>query len=62
MSMGIRLLRSRYPVATTNFQNQEQKLAKKSKRKSLVVSIRKLMSESFELIPKPEHLSTRLQS
>src|SRR5258705_6838642 len=32
------------------------------KRKSLVVSIRKPMSESFELIPKREHLSTRSQS
>ncbi len=62
LGLGIGLLRSKSPVLQQLSKIGSRSWLRSPKRKSFVVSIRKPMSESFELIPKREHLSKRLQS
>jgi hypothetical protein len=58
-----RIVAKQIPYATTTPSKiRSRNWLRSRKRKSLVVNIRKPMSESFGLIPKQEHLSTRLQS
>src|SRR4030088_996177 len=61
-SRGIGLLRSKSSVLQRTSKIRSRSWLRSPKRKSLVVNIRKPMSESFELIPKPKPPSTRLQS
>src|SRR5712671_5108945 len=49
-------------ATTTPSKIRSRNWLRSPKRKSFVVNIRKPMSESFGLIPKREHLSTRLQN
>src|SRR6267142_1629356 len=58
----IELLRSKGPMLQPPSKIRSRNWLRSPKRKSFVVNIRKPMSESFGLIPKPERLSTRLQS
>jgi hypothetical protein len=63
INLVIEWLRSTFPVLQPTVpKSGVEKWLRSPKRKSLVVSIRKPMSEGFELTPKREHLSTRLQS
>ena len=62
-STWLQIVAKRTSRATTRpFKIRSRNWLKNPKRKSFVVTIRKPTSESFGLIPKREHLSTRLQS